>query len=176
MIDTYGVTAPKAGRILAATQSALNDAFVVAWYFKFLWNIARPNQVNRNLVTVLCTPNHPSYPSGHAVIAGCAEVVLSYFFRGERKQLNILAVECANSRLYAGVHYPIDNWEGLKLGKQIGEIAVNELSNQTTLDGKPIDKSYTQNLNAKLPPPPYKQAIPYNRDMDCSSYTIFNTD
>lgn len=32
LIDTYDVTAPQAGRILAALQAGINDAFVVAWH------------------------------------------------------------------------------------------------------------------------------------------------
>lgn len=35
LIDTYGVSAPRAARILAALQSGVNDAYVVAWYLKF---------------------------------------------------------------------------------------------------------------------------------------------
>lgn len=175
LIDTYGSTAPEAGRILGLVQAALNDAFVITWYYKFLWNIARPNQLDQNLVTVICTPKHPSYPSGHAVVAGCAQVVLSHFFKGEYGHLKQLAEECAISRLYGGVHYPIDNQQGLRLGRHIGEMVVSELEQQHTPDDKPIIKPYNQNLNAKLPPPPYKQSIPFNRSKKCSSKTIFNT-
>lgn len=174
LIDTYNISAPKAARILAATQGALSDAFVVAWYFKFLWEIPRPNQLDQNLDTVLCTPDHPSYPSGHATVAGCAQVVLSYFFKPEESRLNELAEECALSRLYAGVHYPIDNDQGLKLGRQIGEIVVSILRNQYDLDSDSIDYEIVENRNAELPPPPYVQAIPHDRKIKCSSKVIID--
>lgn len=37
-----------------------------------------------------------------------------------------LALECANSRLYGGIHYPMDNSKGLQQGKAIGD-NVNKL-------------------------------------------------
>lgn len=172
LIDTYGITAPRAARILAATQAAFNDAFVVSWYFKFLWNIARPNQLDQNLATILCTPRHPTYPSGHATVAGCAQVVLSYFFQSEADRLKELAEECALSRLYAGVHFPIDNDEGLSLGRGIGEIVVGILEKQYEGDFSRIDYPITENRHAKLPPPPYKQVIPFKRDDKCDSLII----
>ncbi|KGX89110.1 vanadium-dependent haloperoxidase [Pontibacillus litoralis] len=169
LIDTYGVEAPRAGRMLAALNAGLNDAFVVSWYLKFKWLVARPNQLDDELVTVLCTPRHPTYPSGHAAVAGAAEVILSYFFPGEKEKLRQLANECAQSRLYAGVHFPIDNDEGLKLGKQIGQIVVDTLQTERNADGHPIDQPFTCNKDANLIPPPYEQAIPFDFDTECQS-------
>lgn len=176
LIDTYNVSAPKAARILACVNGAFNDAFVVAWYFKYLWEIARPNQLDQNLATVLCTPRHPTYPSGHATVAGCAEVVLSYFFNPESNKLKELAQECAISRLYAGVHFPIDNEQGLALGRQIGELVVEILKQQYDKDLNRIDYNIVGYKDAKLIPPPYKQAIPYYRDMKCKSLVIGDND
>ncbi len=175
LIDTYKVTAPKAARILAATQAAMNDAFIIAWHFKYTWNIARPNQLDQTLVSYLPTPNHPSYPSGHATIAGCAEIVLSYFFQAEKERLKELAEECAISRLYAGVHFPIDNDEGLRLGRQIGEIIVTHLNKQYDINYTHIDYPILDNKHAKLPPPPYRQVIkPKYSDESSDCYSVFN--
>lgn len=172
LIDTYRVSAPRAARILAAVQAGINDAFVVTWYFKYLWNIARPNQLDQHLATLLCTPNHPSYPSGHSVMAGCSQVILSYFFEKEAERLKELAEECAVSRLYAGVHFPIDNEEGLRLGRQIGEIAVAVLKEEYDSYSAQIDYPLIKYGPAILPPPPYKQVIPYPRQLKCDSKVI----
>lgn len=160
LIDTYKVSAPRAARILAATHAALNDTFIVTWHFKYLWKISRPNQLNQNLITVLKTPRHPSYPAGHASLAGCAQMVLSYFFEAEAERLRELAEECAQSRLYAGVHYKVDNDEGLRLGRYIGQVVVDILKNQRSGSYGEIDYPIIKNLDAQLPPPPYEQAIP----------------
>lgn len=87
----------------------------------------RPNQLDDELATFLCTPRHPTYPSGHAAVAGAAAVILSYYFPAERRQLQQLAEEAAQSRLYAGVHFPIDNEQGLRLGSQVGELVTRQL-------------------------------------------------
>ena len=161
LIDTYKLEAPRAGRVLAAVQAGINDAFVVCWHLKYLWDVARPNQLNNDLHTVLPTPKHPTYPSGHATISGTAEVILSYFFAPEAKRLKMFAEENALSRLYAGVHFPSDNFEGLQLGRQIGKIVVDKLKKQRNGEGVSVDKIIAHNYRAELPPPPYKQVIPF---------------
>jgi len=172
LIDTYGISAPRAARILATTNSAFNDAFIIAWDYKFKWKVLRPNQIDQHFKSLLCMPRHPSYPSGHATIAGCAEVVLGYYFKPEKDKLKGLAEECAKSRLYAGVHFPIDNDEGLELGRDIGRMIVKELKKHTSDCNTIIDYEIKEYKDAKLIPPPYKQAIPYDRDTTCKSSTI----
>lgn len=162
LIDSYGSTAPGAARILAAAYAGINDAFTVAWFIKYRYLVARPTQLDRTLPTVLRTPRHPSYPSGHAAVAGAASTILKYFFPSEAARLDDLAEECALSRLYGGIHFLVDNNEGLKLGRQIGNIAVRTLKNAVYLDSRPIDNPPLLFKNAQLPPPPYRQAIPFN--------------
>ncbi|MBM6618208.1 vanadium-dependent haloperoxidase [Bacillus suaedaesalsae] len=169
LIDTYGVTAARAARMLAVMHSALNDAFVVTWDLKYEWDVARPNQLNQELETLLCTPRHPSYPSGHAVIAGCSEVMMSYFFPAERHKIKKLAEDCADSRLYALVHFPVDNSEGLRLGRQIGDLIIKEIRKQKDENLRPIDKPYTRSKRAKILPDLNSQAIPFNFPSNCSS-------
>jgi hypothetical protein len=168
LIDTYGLSPARAGRVLAAVQAGINDAFVITWYFKYLWDVPRPVQLDRRLETALCTPYFPAYPSGHSVISGTAEVILSYFFPPEAERLRDLAYENAISRLYAGVHFKEDLTEGLKLGRQIGRIVVEELRSQRDMQNRPIDIFVTEDRKANLPPPPYEQIIPYHsRARDC---------
>ncbi|WP_429875874.1 vanadium-dependent haloperoxidase [Fictibacillus sp. NRS-1165] len=126
----YQLGSPFIARVLAYFHAAVNDAFVMSWYFKYLWDVARPNQYGTNLSPLLSTPRFPSYPSAHATVAGCAETVLSYFFPQEASGIKNTMGECALSRLYAGVHFNVDNDEGLKLGRQIGGMAVSLLRAQ----------------------------------------------
>lgn len=172
LIDTYGVEAPRAGRILAALYAGLNDALVVAWYLKYKWLVARPNQFDQNLVAAICTPAHPTYPSGHAVVSGAAEIILSYFFPSERERIHGFAEENAMSRLFGGVHFPIDNKEGLRLGRQIGNIVVSELRKDQNSQGSIIDTPFRQFRNAEINPPPYEQAIPFDFDSSCESLVL----
>lgn len=169
LIDTYGVSASQAARILAAVHGGINDALAVTWYYKYKFNVPRANQLDQNLKTICCTPNHPSYPAGHGVVAGCAEVLLSYFFEPEQHQLRKLAEECAMSRLYAGVHYHADNEQGLKLGRQIGKVIISTLNKQYDEFGAKVDVPITEYRKAKLMPPPYKQVIGFSRGRNCKS-------
>jgi len=172
LLDTYGVPAPRTGRILGALYAAINDTFVVTWYLKYKWLVARPNQYDQTLATYLCTPRHPTYPSGHASVAGVSEVILSYFFPAEKRRLHELAEECAKSRLYGGVHFPVDNDEGLRLGRQIGRLIVRELEQDVDGEGNVVDIAYRNFLNAKLNPPPYEQVIPFDYNPSCQSLLL----
>lgn len=134
IIKDYKVTPPKSARILECLQGAINDAFVITWMFKYHWDCARPCQLDRNLKTALATPVFPTYPSGHSVISGAIEIVLSFFFPKEAKELHNLAEDASISRLYGGIHFRSDLAAGLRLGRQIGQICVNYLKNQYEID------------------------------------------
>jgi hypothetical protein len=168
-------SAPRAARVLAALQAALNDCFVVTWHLKYKLDVARPNQLDQDLGTVVCTPIHPTYPSGHSVVAGCSERILSYFFPAEKARLHELAKECADARFYGGVHFPIDNEEGLKLGRKIGELVVKKLAEQDNAAGMEVDVPFREDRNADLPPGPYHQVIPYEFEDICDSKLIDDT-
>ena len=169
LIDTYKLTATRAARILAAAYGGINDAMVVTWHLKYKFNVPRPNQLDQNLQTIVCTPYHPSYPAGHAVAAGCMEAILGYFFSPEKNRLKCLAEECSISRVYAGVHYPADVIEGLRLGRYIGEKITCILEKQNNSLGCKIDYTITKNLSASLMPPPYEQVIKFERKRACHS-------
>ncbi|MDR7071327.1 vanadium-dependent haloperoxidase [Fictibacillus barbaricus] len=130
LMETYGIGSTSAARLMGMYQAAINDVFVITWYFKYLWDVARPCQYDWNMKTVLFTPRFPGYPSAHATMAGCTEVILSYYFPQESMRIHQIMEECALSRLYAGVHFKVDNDEGLSLGRQIGEIVVALIKEQ----------------------------------------------
>lgn len=172
LIDTYALSPPRAARVLAAVNGAFNDVAAVTWYLKYHYDVARPNQMDQTLATVVCTPYHPSYPAGHGVMAGTMETVLSYFFPGETQELQRLALDCAVSRVYAGVHYPADVQEGLRLGHYLGGVIVSILTKQTDSQGECVDIPHTTNLHAELMPPPYEQVIAFPRQRSCQSLLL----
>ena len=125
---------------------AMNDAFVVCWHFKYIYNLERPETFikkvfNPNWEPLGHAPPFPSYPSGHATVAGAANVVLTNLY-GEnyemtdnshkgRTEFNStprhfhsfkeMAYEDAFSRIPLGVHFRMDCDEGLRLGTLIGK-------------------------------------------------------
>lgn len=105
------------------------------------------------------SPLHPSYPSGHAAIAGGCVTVLKAFFKesflipnpvqanadgltllpvpGPRftigSELNKLAANIGLGRDYAGIHWRSDTTESLKLGEAV---AISILQNVKTITGR----------------------------------------
>ncbi|WP_018923960.1 vanadium-dependent haloperoxidase [Salsuginibacillus kocurii] len=169
LIDTYGRSPVEAARILAVVQAAIQDTMVVVWDIKYKYDVARPNQYDRNMETVICTPRFPAYPSGHATMSGCSEVVLSYFFPPEAEKLYQIAEDNAVSRLFGGVHFPVDNDEGLRLGRYIGSLVVEELEIQNEYRSVPIDVAPREYRDADLFPYYYRQFIPFAFPRDCTS-------
>ncbi|MGL4736312.1 MAG: vanadium-dependent haloperoxidase [Cellulosilyticaceae bacterium] len=155
LITTYKVTPPKAGRILSCLQCVINDAFVMCWYYKYLYNCPRPCQLDRSLKTILNTPRFPAYVSGHSVVSGACEILLSHYFPAESQKLHMLAEDASISRLYGGIHFISDLQEGVKLGRKIGAIAVETMKQAYDDKGNPVDPIYIEYKDAPIMPPYY---------------------
>jgi len=65
----------------------------------------------------------PSFPSGHAVQAGAGAYALALVWPRRRGVLVFLAALVGFSRVYFGVHYPLDVVAGLVLGMAVARLA-----------------------------------------------------
>lgn len=139
LMNAYGLSGMQRIRIHGFFNAAMNDAMVITWYYKFLYEIPRPNQLDDKLETMLCTPYHPSYPSGHIVLGSTVIELLSSIFPEERDQLDELLKLCKRARLYSGVHYDVDNIYGELLGRKIGKYIFGIMQNQKDENEKNID-------------------------------------
>ena len=95
------------------------DATIAAWDSKYLYNRARPSEVDSSLTTMVPTPRSPSYPSEYGAVAGAASEILAYLYPAETQSLRELAEEATRSRLYARVEFPSDYSAGLQLGRAV---------------------------------------------------------
>jgi hypothetical protein len=133
----------------AETSIALFDTFINCWYFKYKYNLVRPETVITKYLdpewkTYIQTPAFPEYVSGHAVIsAAAAEVLTSQF--GDKfayrdtsesefgiaprsfKSFRDAATEAGLSRFYGGIHYKSSCTIGNREGRQIGQLVVSRL-------------------------------------------------
>jgi hypothetical protein len=49
---------------------------------------------------------------------------MAYLFPKDAKLFRAKAKEAADSRVWGGIHYPLDGSEGLKVGRRIGALVV----------------------------------------------------
>src|SRR4051812_17428852 len=104
----------------------------------------RPVEYSPQVMPMIQTPGHSSFPSGHAVeafmlahvlaelieTAAPNELVTTSVISGDsapaslRGQLMWLAARIATNRVVAGVHFPVDNAAGMVLGSLLGRYFV----------------------------------------------------
>ncbi len=124
LIRDHNLTSLSAARVMALTSVALFDAAICCWDAKYTYWMARPITVDTGLNVLLPTPPVPAYTSSHATISSAAATVLSYLFPAREAELAGRAAEARNSRLWAGIHFPIDNDMGAANGAMLGRLVM----------------------------------------------------
>ena len=70
-------------------------------------------------------PSHPSYPSNHSSFSAAKAEVLAYLFPSHADFIRAVGKEAGDSRIWAGIHYQIDNIAGSNLGKAVAGVFIN---------------------------------------------------
>ena len=122
--DGLHVSAPRAARAYALVYVAYYEGWIASQDAKFHYWVARPNQFDPTLTTVIPTPPFPTYPSNAATLAKAPAVVMSYLFPRERARYDEWVRESGESRLWAGIHFQSDIASGWEIGRQVGEAVV----------------------------------------------------
>lgn len=132
----------------AKTGIALNDAAIVCFKSKYMYNLIRPvsyiqKVIDPTWLPLIPTPPHPEYPGAHSFITGAFMTAMTGLFGdhyaytdytyqakfgGPRSysSFNAAAEECGESRKYGGIHYTPSTVAGLKYGREVGA-RVNDL-------------------------------------------------
>lgn len=133
--------------LLARMGIAMADAFVGCWHDKFKYNLLRPiTYIKKNIdpkwEPILNTPPFPEYPSGHSVVSGAMDAVMTAFFGDNfsfedktgspdgRKartfpSFHAAAEEAGISRMYGGIHFRSAIVDGLAQGRCIAQYTIN---------------------------------------------------
>jgi len=83
------------------------------------------------------TPRHPAYPSGHSTYAGAASEMLSYFFPDYTEEFDRLADNAGMARMWAGIHWRSDHVEGMKLGRCVARMIIEQLEDSCVCPDDP---------------------------------------
>lgn len=112
---------PRAARAYALMHIAAYDSTIACWDAKYAYWFIRPSQFDPTIVPLFTVPSHPSYPSAHSIYDGSYAEVLSYLFPRDESTFRARALEAGNSRVWAGIHYPMDVRAGLALSRDVGK-------------------------------------------------------
>jgi hypothetical protein len=127
----------RAVEVYATVSMGFLDSFIAIWQSKYDYNLLRPTtyirrHIDSDWLTLLGTPQFPTYASGHSGQSGASARLLTSVFgdisftdttkvrRGFNPRTFSSFYEAANevaaSRFYGGIHYPMDNLDGLTMG------------------------------------------------------------
>jgi undecaprenyl-diphosphatase len=112
--------------VFALTVIAVVLADWSAMGLKALFDRPRPPLRYAEPKTLVHLPHDASFPSGHAATSFAAATMLSFAFPRFAPFLYVLAAAVAFSRVYVGVHYPLDVIGGALLGVLVA-IALRQL-------------------------------------------------
>jgi membrane-associated phospholipid phosphatase len=130
------MTIPESARAYALMNIAMADGGISVWDAKFTYWNPRPENgirdtgLDRNWKPHLPTPRFPAYPSGSAGYAGAAQAVMTGIFPEKAELFKARAMEQAESRLYAGIHWRYDA-VSIEGGRQIGQLVLERASSDS---------------------------------------------
>jgi len=113
----------RTARALATMHMAGWDGLVACHDSKYVYWVPRPVQADPSITQAIGLPNHPSYPSNHACISGAMGRVLDAQLGDSKGQYEAMGKQAGDSRLYAGIHYPMDMDAGNEIARKIASRA-----------------------------------------------------
>ena len=76
------------------------------------------------IVPLFPVPYFPSYPSNHSTFSAAKAELLAYLFPVHADFIRTVGKEAGDSRIWAGIHYPMDNVAGVELGKSVAQLFI----------------------------------------------------
>ena len=119
--DKLDQNPPRAARVYALVAVSHFDAFIASQDGKFTYWYIRPSQLDPAIVPLFPVPNFPSYPSNHSTFSANRSEILAYLFPARADFVRALGKQAGDSRIWAGIHYQIDNESGVALGRSVAQ-------------------------------------------------------
>jgi membrane-associated phospholipid phosphatase len=110
-----------AARAYALLGAVGYDAFIASQDGKYAYWYIRPAQLDPSLVPLFPAPNFPSYPSNHSTFSTARTEVIAYLFPKRADEIRAIGKEAGDSRIWAGIHFQMDNAAGVELGRKVAQ-------------------------------------------------------
>jgi membrane-associated phospholipid phosphatase len=117
--DRLDQNPPAAARAYALLASVVYDTFIASNDSKYAYWYLRPHMLDSGITPLFPAPNFPSYPSNHSALSTARTHMLVYLFPDRRPALEALGKQAGDSRIWAGIHYEMDNQAGVEMGKAV---------------------------------------------------------
>jgi membrane-associated phospholipid phosphatase len=127
--DKLDQNPPRVARAYALIASVLFDAFIASQDGKFTYWYIRPHQLDPAIVPLFPVPNFPSYPSNHSTFSAARSEMLAYLFPEHADFIRSVGKEAGDSRIWAGIHFPMDNDAGVQLGRSVSQVFISWAQN-----------------------------------------------
>jgi membrane-associated phospholipid phosphatase len=122
--DRLDQNPPRAARAYALIAATQYDAFIASQDGKFAYWYLRPHQLDPHIVPLFPVPYFPSYPSNHSTFSAARSEMLAYLFPAHADFIRGVGKEAGDSRIWAGIHYQMDNAAGVRLGKSVAGVFI----------------------------------------------------
>ncbi len=116
---------PRVARIYALIAAVYFDAFIASQDGKFAYWYMRPHQLDPAITPLFAVPNFPSYPSNHSTFSAARSEILAHLFPTRADFIRAVGKEAGDSRIWAGIHYEMDNVAGMQLGKSVAQVFIS---------------------------------------------------
>ena len=127
--DRLDKNPPRAARAYALVGAVQFDTFIASQDGKYTYWYIRPSQLDSGISPLFPVPSHPSYPSNHSSFSAAKAEVLAYLFPSHADFIRAVGKEAGDSRIWAGIHYQMDNMAGSNLGKAVAGVFINWAEN-----------------------------------------------
>jgi membrane-associated phospholipid phosphatase len=122
--DRLDANPPRVARVYALIAAAHFDTFIASQDGKFAYWYIRPHQLDTTIVPLFPVPPFPSYPSNHSTFSATRAEILAYLFPAHADFIRAVGTEAGDSRIWAGIHYQMDNVSGVALGKSVANVFI----------------------------------------------------
>ena len=130
----------RALKIRSVLMMTVMDARVAVDDSKFTHLVKRPSTRFDDDDPLYTTPlDSPTYPSTSMVVASASATIMSYYIPENTDEWNAVAKEIGDSRVWSGIHFPMDPEQGAILGRRVG---LESLRRAEPIDGIEFQPNY----------------------------------